>query len=130
MPWASLGRAPVLVELDRLYLLAGPKQEFEDSDPSEEQVVQSRLHVQCHLSVLVQALLLQDFDEAEQVAKRQRVADAELAATQVRHTARALHADINHAFVLLMTSFVSFAGPKRSQPRSRKGWRWQVESYH
>ena len=39
VPWASLGRAPVLVELDRLYLLAGPKQEFEESDPSEEQVV-------------------------------------------------------------------------------------------
>ena len=25
VPWASLGRSPVLVELDRLYLLAGPK---------------------------------------------------------------------------------------------------------
>ena len=38
VPWASLGRAPVLVELDRLYLLAGPKEEYEDSDASSEQV--------------------------------------------------------------------------------------------
>ena len=38
VPWASLGRAPVLVELDRLYLLAGPKEEFEESDSSTEQV--------------------------------------------------------------------------------------------
>ena len=38
VPWASLGRAPVLVELDRLYLLAGPKEEFEDADSVLEQV--------------------------------------------------------------------------------------------
>ncbi len=38
VPWASLGTAPVLVELDRLYLLAGPKEEFEESDSSLEQV--------------------------------------------------------------------------------------------
>lgn len=38
VPWASLGRAPVLVELDRLYLLAGPKEEFEEQDSGLEQV--------------------------------------------------------------------------------------------
>ncbi|KAL3132003.1 hypothetical protein ABBQ32_008624 [Trebouxia sp. C0010 RCD-2024] len=62
VPWASLGRAPVLVELDRLYLLAGPKEEFEEQDSGLEQ----------------------DFDEAEQQAKARRVADAELAASQVK----------------------------------------------
>lgn len=38
VPWASLGRAPVLVELDRLYLLAGPKEEFEEHESDLEQV--------------------------------------------------------------------------------------------
>ena len=38
VPWANLGRAPVLVELDRLYLLAGPKDEFAEQDSNLEQV--------------------------------------------------------------------------------------------
>lgn len=42
VPWASLGRAPVLVELDRLYLLAGPKEEFEEQDSDLEQVHTAR----------------------------------------------------------------------------------------
>lgn len=32
VPWASLGRSPVLVEVDRLYILAGPKEEKLDDD--------------------------------------------------------------------------------------------------
>ena len=51
LPWASLGRAPVLVELDRLYLLAGPKEEFEEQDSDIEQVYTARKPVDqrvCH----------------------------------------------------------------------------------
>ena len=94
VPWASLGRAPVLVELDRLYLLAGPKEEFEESDHSLEQVCISsatklpnntRSAKAQHSSVNVDVCdSAQDFEEAEQQAKQQRVADAELAATQVK----------------------------------------------
>ena len=33
VPWRSLGRTPVVVEMDRLFILAGPKQEAaEDLD--------------------------------------------------------------------------------------------------
>ena len=51
VPWASLGRAPVLVELDRLYLLAGPKEEFEEQDSYLEQVytvMQLTMQLACH----------------------------------------------------------------------------------
>lgn len=51
VPWASLGRAPVLVELDRLYLLAGPKEEFEEQDSDLEQVntvTQLTMQLACH----------------------------------------------------------------------------------
>lgn len=41
VPWASLGKSPVIVELDRLYLLAGPKDDAvvaeDDDDPVSPQ---------------------------------------------------------------------------------------------
>lgn len=84
VPWASLGRAPVLVELDRLYLLAGPKEEFEEQDSDLEQVHTARQPA-CNKAGLqsIPVLGVQDFEEAEQQAKEKRVADAELVATQV-----------------------------------------------
>lgn len=36
VPWASLGRSPAIVELDRLYLLAGPKEEESPEDEEHE----------------------------------------------------------------------------------------------
>ena len=38
VPWASLGRAPVIVEMDRLYVLAGPRVETEGPESDENQV--------------------------------------------------------------------------------------------
>ncbi len=81
----------MLVELDRLYLLAGPKEEFEESDPSLEQVRHFNVHVNKQLiqvAVCNSQVAVQDFEEAEQQAKQRRVADAELAATQVLKACR------------------------------------------
>ena len=38
VPWASLGRAPVIVEMDRLYVLAGPRVETEGPESDENHV--------------------------------------------------------------------------------------------
>lgn len=40
VPWASLGRSPVLVELDRLYILAGPKVDDGSDEVAEVSLVQ------------------------------------------------------------------------------------------
>ncbi|KAK9815130.1 hypothetical protein WJX73_008307 [Symbiochloris irregularis] len=55
VPWRSLGRSPVIVEMDRLFILAGPKQEAaEDMDVDDE-----------------------ENDDIDQVVKRRRVESAE-----------------------------------------------------
>lgn len=45
VPWASLGRAPVIVEMDRLYVLAGPRVETEGPESDENQVTADNAHI-------------------------------------------------------------------------------------
>ncbi|KAK9908805.1 hypothetical protein WJX75_003140 [Coccomyxa subellipsoidea] len=59
VPWANLGRSPVIITIDRLYILAGPKTEV--SSCEEEQY---------------------EAEELEREAKRRRVDHAELTALQ------------------------------------------------
>ncbi|KAK9819963.1 hypothetical protein WJX72_004515 [[Myrmecia] bisecta] len=56
VPWTNLGRAPVIVEMDRLYILAGPRKDSEEAATDGEV----------------------DVEKAEAEAKRKRVADMEL----------------------------------------------------
>ena len=44
VPWRSLGRSPVIVEMDRIYLLAGPKHpEVDESIAAEQEVCRAPL---------------------------------------------------------------------------------------
>ena len=63
VPWAKLGREPVIVEFDRLYLLAGPPEDSPTSPPSSIETVEG------YESTM---------DQMELEAKRKRVAEAEL----------------------------------------------------
>lgn len=62
VPWSKLGQEPVIVEFDRLYILAGPKAETDQ--PATSQVKQgsaagfdSQLVLQCILNSWVLQLL-------------------------------------------------------------------------
>lgn len=63
VPWAKLGREPIVVEFDRLYLLAGPPQYPTSSDALSTETVES---------------YESSMDQLELEAKRKRVAEAEL----------------------------------------------------
>ena len=43
VPWANLGRSPVIITIDRLYILAGPKTE-EPSGEEEQYEVSDGFH--------------------------------------------------------------------------------------
>ncbi|KAK9858457.1 hypothetical protein WJX84_002370 [Apatococcus fuscideae] len=58
VPWASLGKSPVLVEMDRLYILAGSKESSVESTGESTET---------------------DFEAAARDAKRRRVHEAEMA---------------------------------------------------
>ncbi|KAK9834254.1 hypothetical protein WJX81_000411 [Elliptochloris bilobata] len=66
IPWASLGKSAVVVIMDRLYILAGPKDDTAAPGSEEE-----------------------DFDELERAAKKRRVEDAEMAAMQSKYKTEA-----------------------------------------
>ena len=102
VPWTSLGKSPVLVELDRLYILAGPKEDNLAEDVPE---VSSQLHYDLashhdnhpadYKYLRSNLLLIQaegdDLDAIERAVKRRRVHDAELAWTSVSGSLRDMH---------------------------------------
>ncbi|KAK9827173.1 hypothetical protein WJX74_009221 [Apatococcus lobatus] len=61
VPWASLGKSPVLVEMDRVYILAGSKEASVESTGESTET---------------------DFEAAARDAKRRRIHDAEMAWVQ------------------------------------------------
>jgi vacuolar protein sorting-associated protein 13A/C len=63
VPWAKLGREPIIVEFDRLYLLAGPPDDQTSSNASAAETVES---------------YEASIDQLELEAKRKRVAEAEM----------------------------------------------------
>lgn len=69
VPWSNLGQQPVVAELDRLFLVAGPKED----DSSRPQGAG-------------QAAAASNPEEAERTAKSQRVAAAEAAWLKVGGT--------------------------------------------
>jgi hypothetical protein len=68
VPWSNLGQQPVVAELDRLFLVAGPKED----DSSRQQAASQP------------AAAASNPEELERSAKRQRVAAAEAAWLKVR----------------------------------------------
>lgn len=45
VPWANLGRSPVLVSIDRLYILAGPKSEVSTGEEEQYEVAYCLSHL-------------------------------------------------------------------------------------
>lgn len=39
VPWANLGRSPVIITIDRLYILAGPKTEVSSCEEEQYEVI-------------------------------------------------------------------------------------------
>lgn len=58
VPWANLGRSPVLVSIDRLYILAGPKSEVSTGEKEQYEVVYRPSHPRTSHHVYIVTLSL------------------------------------------------------------------------